>query len=40
MTTSKGAVLLVGKFERNKDTVQEFTESAANHVGRIVVIIT
>ncbi|MEK8071017.1 hypothetical protein [Rhodococcoides navarretei] len=30
---------MVGKFERNKDTVQEFTESAAEHVGRIVVII-
>ena len=39
MTTSKGAVLVVGRFERNKDTVQDFTESAATHVGRIVVII-
>jgi hypothetical protein len=39
VTTSKGAVLVVGRFERNKDTVQDFTESAATHVGRIVVII-
>ncbi len=30
---------MVGKFERNKDTVQEMTESAAMHVGRIAVII-
>lgn len=30
---------MVGKFERNKDTVQEITESAAVHVGRIAVII-
>lgn len=30
---------MVGKFERNKDTVQELTESAATHIGRIVVII-
>ncbi|MGA9870503.1 MAG: hypothetical protein WBQ44_05075 [Rhodococcus sp. (in: high G+C Gram-positive bacteria)] len=30
---------MVGKFERNKDTVQEITESAANHVGKIAVII-
>lgn len=30
---------MVGKFERNKDTVQELTESAATHVGRIAVII-
>ncbi|AMY18348.1 hypothetical protein R4172_13910 [Rhodococcus kroppenstedtii] len=30
---------MVGKFERNKDTVQELTESAAMHVGRIAVII-
>lgn len=31
---------MVGKFERRKDTVQELTESAANHVGRITTIIT
>lgn len=30
---------MVGKFERGKDTVQELTESAATHVGRIAVII-
>lgn len=30
---------MVGKFERNKDTVQDLTESAATHVGRIAVII-
>lgn len=31
---------MVGKFERRKDTVQELTESAASHVGRIATIIT
>ncbi|MGF7123607.1 hypothetical protein AB4Z09_10510 [Rhodococcus sp. TAF43] len=31
---------MVGKFERGKDTVQDITESAATHVGRIAVIIT
>ncbi|MDG3011795.1 hypothetical protein G4X40_16740 [Rhodococcus sp. D2-41] len=31
---------MVSKFERNKDTVQELTESAATHVGRIAMIIT
>ena len=30
---------MVGKFERNKDTVQELTESAAMDVGRIAVFI-
>ena len=30
---------VVGKFERNKDTIQELTESAATHVGKIAVII-
>ncbi|PTR31928.1 hypothetical protein C8K36_101971 [Rhodococcus sp. OK519] len=30
---------MVGKFERSKDTVQELTESAATHVGKIAVII-
>ncbi|XGU20717.1 hypothetical protein ACETU7_09440 [Rhodococcus sp. 3Y1] len=30
---------MVGKFERRKDTVQELTESAANHVGSIAMII-
>ncbi|GGG01716.1 hypothetical protein GCM10007304_14640 [Rhodococcoides trifolii] len=30
---------MVGKFERNKDTIQELTESTAAHVGRIAVII-
>ncbi|SNR45561.1 hypothetical protein SAMN06265360_106142 [Haloechinothrix alba] len=31
---------MVGQFERNKDTVQEITESAATHVGNIASIIT
>ena len=31
---------MVGRFERNKDTVQELTESAATHVGNIAGIIT
>lgn len=31
---------MVGRFERNKDTVQELTESAATHVGNITGIIT
>ena len=31
---------MVGRFERNKDTVQEVTESAATHVGAIAGIIT
>jgi hypothetical protein len=31
---------MVGKFEIGKDTVQELTESAATHVGRIATIIT
>jgi hypothetical protein len=31
---------MVGKFERNKDIVQELTESAAQHVGSIATIIT
>ncbi|MGC0363253.1 hypothetical protein ABH922_001237 [Rhodococcus sp. 27YEA15] len=30
---------MVGKFERGKDTVQELTESAADHVGTIAKII-
>lgn len=30
---------MVGKFERNKDTIQELTESAATHVGAIAGII-
>ena len=30
---------MVGSFERNKDTVQEITESAATHVGAIAGII-
>lgn len=30
---------MVGKFEAGKDTVQELTESAATHVGRIAMII-
>ena len=34
-----GVIVVVGKFERNKDTVQEMTESAANHVGKIAVSI-
>lgn len=37
--SESGVVVVVGKFERNKDTVQEMTESAANHVGKIAVII-
>lgn len=30
---------MVGEFERNKDTVQEITESVAHHAGRIAQII-
>lgn len=30
---------MVGQFERNKDTVQEITESTARHVGNIAQII-
>lgn len=30
---------MVGQFERNKDTVQEITESVAHHVGKIATII-
>ena len=30
---------MVGQFERNKDTVQEITESVAQHVGKIATII-
>jgi hypothetical protein len=37
--TETGAAM-VSDFEAAKDTVQEATESAANHVGRIAVIIT
>jgi ribosomal protein S17E len=32
-------VRMVGQFERNKDTVQEVTESVAQHVGNIAQII-
>ena len=31
---------MVSEFETRKDTVQELTESAADHVGRIAQIIT
>ena len=31
---------MVGRFERNKDLVQEVTDSAAAHVGAIATIIT
>ncbi|WP_116205293.1 hypothetical protein [Amycolatopsis circi] len=31
---------MVGPFESGKDTVQELTESAANHIGKIATIIT
>jgi hypothetical protein len=31
---------MVSKFEAAKDTAQVLTESAANHVGRIAIIIT
>lgn len=31
---------MVGQFERNKDTIQEVTESTAKHVGRIAQIIS
>jgi hypothetical protein len=31
---------MVSKFEVAKDTAQVLTESAANHVGRIAIIIT
>lgn len=31
---------MVGQFERNKDTVQEITETAAKHVGNIAQIIS
>lgn len=34
----KGAAM-VGRFERNKDTIQELTESAATRVGAIAGII-
>lgn len=30
---------MVSRFERRKDTVQELTESGAEHVGRIAMII-
>ncbi|MFD6897628.1 hypothetical protein ACFWB0_24220 [Rhodococcus sp. NPDC060086] len=30
---------MVGKFERNKDVIQEVTESTATHVGAIASII-
>lgn len=30
---------MVNRFERRKDTVQELTESGAEHVGRIAMII-
>ena len=32
--------MMVGQFERDKDTVQVVTESAATHIGNIAVIIT
>ncbi|TSD99977.1 hypothetical protein FOS14_09095 [Skermania sp. ID1734] len=31
---------MVGKFEINKDVVQEMTESASQHVGNIATILT
>jgi hypothetical protein len=31
---------MVGKFEIGKDTIQELTESAASHAGRIATIVT
>ncbi|MFD8498097.1 hypothetical protein SAMN05421504_11662 [Amycolatopsis xylanica] len=31
---------MVGQFESTKDTIQEITESAATHIGRIATIIT
>ncbi|WP_299575653.1 hypothetical protein [uncultured Williamsia sp.] len=31
---------MVGRFERNKDLLQEAVESTATHVGRIATIIT
>ena len=31
---------MLSRFEIAKDTVQEFTESAATHVGRIATILT
>ncbi|SDC59300.1 hypothetical protein [Actinokineospora iranica] len=31
---------MVSEFERTKDTIQEMTETAATHVGRIAQIIT
>jgi hypothetical protein len=31
---------MVGRFEIGKDTLQELTESAATHVGRIATIVT
>lgn len=31
---------MIGKFESNKDLIQELTASGANHVGKIATIIT
>ncbi|GLZ39553.1 hypothetical protein [Actinokineospora sp. NBRC 105648] len=31
---------MVSEIESTKDTIQEVTESAANHIGRIALIIT
>ncbi|WP_116040632.1 hypothetical protein [Amycolatopsis palatopharyngis] len=31
---------MVGRFESQKDTVQELTESAATHIGNIATIVT
>jgi hypothetical protein len=31
---------MVSRFETGKDTVQEITEAAATHVGRIVTIVS
>lgn len=31
---------MVGRIESGKDTIQELTESAATHVGKIAMIIT
>ncbi len=38
-SSESGVIVVVGKFERNKDTIQELTESAATHVGKIAVIV-
>jgi len=40
MTDTGTGATMVSDFEAAKDTVQEVTESAASHIGRIALIIT